>query len=127
MPTSVQPSVDKGALPRELSGGGLRLGNRETQSLLSGGGSLGTTQCWGCTADPQQAMAEPCGAGGEGSNLSSGHMGLRTALCRRKDDLRLSPDSITYWLRRFYSIILSSLHLLPCLKMEITVPALWRL
>lgn len=69
MPTSVQPSVDKGALPRELSGGGLRLGNRETQSLLSGGGSLGTTQCWGCTADPQQATAEPCGAGGEGSNL----------------------------------------------------------
>ena len=27
------------------------------------------TQCWGCTADPQRAMAEPCGAGGEGSNL----------------------------------------------------------
>ena len=79
---SVQPSVDKGALPRELSGGGLRLGNRETQSSLSGGGSPGTKDpvLWARGRPPAgHGRTLWCWWQGQQS-LSSGHVGLRTAL-----------------------------------------------
>lgn len=82
MPTSVQPSVDKGALPRELSGGGLRLGNRETQSLLSGGSSLGTKDpVLGVHSRPPAGHGRTLWCWWRGQqSLSSGHLGLRTAL-----------------------------------------------